>query len=105
MNALVVFAVAAVVTYGFRVSMVVSGFGERLSEEWTDRLALVAPVMLSAIVAGSLFVDHGDAAAPSGAQAASVVAALVAVRRTGSLNAAFVVGVPTFWVMSALGFA
>jgi len=102
MSALVVFAVAAAASFGLRASMVVVG-GDRVSEVWTARLPLVPPVMLSAIVASSLFLDHGHARSPSVAALAAVGAVVVGVRRTGSLNAAFAVGFPVFWALSAAG--
>lgn len=102
MSAVVVFAVAALASFGLRSSMVLAG-GDRVSEAWTVRLPLVAPVMLSAIVASSLFIENGRATPPSIAALAAVISAVVGVRRSGSLNAAFAVGFPVFWVLSALG--
>jgi branched-subunit amino acid transport protein len=102
MSALVVFAVAALVSFGLRASMVLAG-GTRLAGAWTERLPLVAPVMLGAIVASSLTVDRGQATAPSLASLAAVGAAAVGVRRTGSLSAALAIGFPVFWVISAVG--
>lgn len=102
MSAIVVFAVAALASFGLRSSMVLLG-GERPVGGWTERLPLVAPVMLSAIVANSLLVDHGQATVPSAAALAAVGAAVVGVRRTGSLLAALAVGFPVFWAVSAVG--
>lgn len=102
MSAILVFAIAALASFGLRSSMVLAG-GERLSDAWAARLPLVAPVMLSAIVASSVLVESGRASVPSPAVLAAVIGAVVGVRRTESLHAAFVVGFPVFWVMSALG--
>lgn len=101
MSTILVFAVAAVASFGLRASMLLVG-GRRVGQ-WSERLPLVAPVMLSTIVANSLTADHGEVAPPSLAALAAVVVAVVAVRRTGSLGGAFVAGFPVFWVMSALG--
>lgn len=97
MSALLVFALAAGGTYLIRISMVVSGVGERLDSTWTARLSLIAPTMLSAIVASSLFLDRNDLSLPAAADVVAVIAAALAVRRSGSLAVAFVVGFPVYW--------
>ena len=52
---------------------------------------------------GALFATAGGEAGPApAAELAAVASAVVAVRRTGSLHAAFVVGFPVYWLVGAL---
>ncbi|MDW3220110.1 MAG: AzlD domain-containing protein [Acidimicrobiales bacterium] len=102
MSALLVFLVAALGVYALRTSMIVSGIGERLDAVWTARLGLVSPVMVTSLVASSLFLDGGARCGPVGAEVVAVLAAAWAVRRTGTLAASFAVGFPTYWALSAL---
>jgi len=102
MSVLVVFAAAAAGTYLLRISMVVGGVGERLDARWSARLALVAPVMLSAIVASSLFLARSEPRVPALADIVAILASAMAVRRTGSIAVAFVVGFPVYWMLAAV---
>lgn len=103
MTLLVVLVLAGVGTYGFRASMVLAGarFG---TPKWLeDRLRLVAPAVLAALVAGSLFLDAGRRATPGVAALVAVAAGFVAVRRTGNVAAALAAGLPVYWLATAAG--
>lgn len=101
MSAIAVFAVAALATLVIRSSMIVMPLGSRLSATMITRLELVAPAMLGAMTAGALLTTGGGPTLAPTAELVAVVTAVVAVRRTGSLHAAFVVGFPVFWLISA----
>jgi branched-subunit amino acid transport protein len=105
MTLLLVLVVVAVGTYGFRVSMVLARerFG---TPAWLEpRLRLVAPAVLAALVASSLFIDSGTRSVPGMVEAIAVVAGFVAVRRTGNVAAALAVGLPVYWLGALTGLA
>jgi branched chain amino acid efflux pump len=98
---LVVIAVGAG-SYLFRISMLVLG-ARTGSPAVVERAATYAvPVSFATISAAALADYIGTADAPA-APVVSVIVAIFAVRRTGSAHAALVAGMPTFWLLSALG--
>ena len=101
MTPLVVFLVAAIGTFALRASMVVGLAGRTLPPGLQARLALVGPAAIGALCAASL--GPGPARPAAWSEIVAAVAAFVAVRRTGSLVHAFLVGMSAFWIATALG--
>ena len=97
---LVVAAVGAG-SYLFRVSMLVLAARVGLPA-FVERAARHAVPVSFAALASSALAPHLAVRHTAVAPLASVVVAIVAVRRTGSPHAALVAGLPTLWVMSAL---
>ena len=103
MSLLIALVVAGVGTYLFRISLV-AGRERFATPPWLEsRLPLVGPSVLAAIVTSSLIVTDGSPAMPTPVEAVAVVAALLAVRRTGNLGAALAVGLPIYWLGTTLG--
>jgi branched-subunit amino acid transport protein len=98
---LVVFLAAAVGTFVLRASMLVGLAGRSLHPTLQARLALVGPAAIAALCAASL--GPGPVRSVVWSEIIACVAAFVAVRRTGSLVSAFVVGMPAFWIAHTLG--
>lgn len=86
-------------TYLLRVSMLLVLAGRSLPERARTAIGLVAPAALSGLVTTMLI---GEGAPPDRADIVAVIAGFVAVRRTGHVLHAFVVGLPVF---AALTFA
>lgn len=91
-------ALAAAGTYLIRVSMVVALGRLQLSARVAQGLRLVAPAVLAALVAQTLFLDDGDIRAWSAWYPASAIAALVA-WRTRSTSWALLAGFISVWVL------
>jgi branched-subunit amino acid transport protein len=89
-------------TYMLRLSMFVLLAGRTLPAWTTTPMSLVAPAAVAALVATMLFVAHDGVHPPDIAELVGVGAGFAAVRRTGNVVAAFVVGLPVFWLMSGL---
>jgi len=89
-------------TYLLRASMFVF-VGRRSLPTWTATpMGLVAPAAVAALVASMLFTSNGAIATVPLPEFAAVGAGFLAVRRTGNVMFAFAVGMPTFWLLSAL---
>lgn len=105
MTILATFVVAATVTYALRSSVTVVG---RPVPGWLDRVAgLVTPAILASMVASSLFL-HGpdrEMEVASPAVLAAVACTFVVARRRGNVTAGLAVGLPAFWLGTALGLA
>jgi branched-subunit amino acid transport protein len=88
-------------SYLLRISMLVlaSRVGLPVVIERAARYAV--PVSFAALAASSL-AGHMTHLHGALAPAASVIVAVVAVRRTGSPRAALLAGMPTLWLLSAL---
>ena len=101
MTAVTVFAVAGLITYLLRCSMLV--FGNRLTSSTVAEpaIGLVSPAVLTAIIASALLLEHGEIARPDIAGVLSVAGAVIAVRRTSNVSMALAVGLPTYWVLTA----
>jgi branched-subunit amino acid transport protein len=65
-------------------------------------LDVVGPAAVAAIVASMLFLHDGAVEAPIAPTLAVLVGFLV-VRRTGNVLHAFAAGLPTFWLLTAVG--
>lgn len=100
MTAVAVFAVAGMITYLLRSSMVV--FGDRLtsSKSADSAIALVSPAVLTAIIASAVLLDHGALARPDIAAVFSLTGAVIAVRRTSNVSMALAIGLPIYWVVN-----
>jgi branched-subunit amino acid transport protein len=109
MTTIAAFALAGVITYLLRCSMVL--FGNRLASSTVaeSTIRLITPAVLTAIVASALLLQHGEIARPDLPGMLAVAAAVVAVRRTSNVGLALAVGLPTYWVgslaMTVSGFA
>lgn len=102
MTTWLVMIIVAVGTYGLRVSMLVAH--DRLGgSAWlAQRLSIVGPAVLAAVVASALFVSGTERVSPSPAQLAAVATALVVVRWRGNVGWALLAGFPVYWVGTAL---
>ncbi len=105
MTVLVAIILAGIGTYLLRASLVLAPERFAVGDRLAGTLPLVAPAVLAAVIASSLFVADGRPTAPSPLDVVVVGAALVTVRRTGSLGLALVVGLPLYWLGAALGVA
>jgi branched-subunit amino acid transport protein len=105
MTAWLVVLAAGLGSYLFRISMVVL-VGRIGSPARFERASdLVVPSAFAALAAGGVVAGCTGASVPEAiAPLAAVVAAVAAVRRTGSPHAAIVAGMPTLWVLN-LAFA
>lgn len=105
MTALITFAVAGLVTYLLRVSMVL--FGARLldSPRVAPAIALVGPAVLAAIIASALPLEDGHIAAPGVVSVVAIGGGALAVHRTNDVSAALFVGLPIYWLGVAAGLA
>jgi branched chain amino acid efflux pump len=97
---LVVMAVGAG-SYLFRISMLILAARTGLRPIVERAATYAVPVSFAALGVAALADHLGTADAPI-APVLSVVVAIVAVRRTGSVHAALVAGMPTYWLLSAL---
>ncbi len=86
-------------TYVLRASMFVV-LGGRTLPTWLDRpMAVVAPAAVAAVVGAMTLTSDGRIEPIAAAQLAAVAAGFVAVRRTGNVMLAFVVGLPVMWAL------
>lgn len=101
MNAIAIFAVAGMITFVLRSSMVL--FGDRLNSSAIveSAIGLVSPAVLAAIIASALLLDRGHVVQPDIAGILAVAGAVVAVRRTSNVSLALAVGLPIYWCCSA----
>ena len=88
-------------TLAMRGSMVTLLAGVAIPARIEQMLRLVAPAVLAAIVAQSLFLDDGGARALSSWHAGGLAAALVA-WRTRNVGAALAVGMAVHWTLLAI---
>ena len=101
MTPLLVFLATAIGTFVLRASVLVGLTGRTLAPKLQTRLALVGPAAIAALCAASL--GPGPARPIAWPEIVAAVTAFLAVRRTGSLVHAFVVGMPAFWLAHAFG--
>ena len=103
MNAWIVVVVAGLGSYLFRLSMIILT-GRITMPPYLERASgFVAPAAFAALAAAGVAAACGglgmtQAAAPL----AAVAAAVIAVLRTGSSQAAILAGMPALWVATAL---
>lgn len=103
MNAWTVVLAAGLGSYLFRLSMIVL-FDRITMPAYLERASqLVAPAAFAAMAtAGLVTACMSLGAAQAAAPLAAVAAAVIAVLRTGSPQAAILAGMPVFWAMTAL---
>jgi branched-subunit amino acid transport protein len=100
MTTWLVFLAVAAGTYAIRASMLVGLTGQRLPAAIQSRLALAGPAAMATLAVSALF------SGSDGMQRAELIAGLagfLAVRRTGNITHAFLVGMPALWILYALG--
>ena len=100
MTTWLVFLAVAAGTYAIRASMLVGLTGRQLPAAIQARLALAGPAAIATLVVSALF------SSSEGMQRPELIAAsagFLAVRRTGNITHAFLVGMPALWVLYALG--
>ena len=66
-------------------------------------MRFVGPAALAALTAMLLFTQGGTLRAVPVAELVAIVAGTLAVRRTGAVAYAFVVGLPVFWLLTLAG--
>jgi branched chain amino acid efflux pump len=103
MNAWIVIVAAGLGSYLFRLSMIMLTGRIRMPPYLERASGLVAPAAFAALAAAGVAAACGglgiiQAAAPL----AAVAAAVIAVLRTGSSQAAILVGMPALWIATAL---
>jgi len=103
MNPILVFALAGFATYLLRSSLVLAGGAVRSGGWLEQRIIFVGPAVLAALVASSLFVAGGSPTVGHPAEILAVVAGSAIVAKTENVGLALVVGLPVYWVASALG--
>jgi branched-subunit amino acid transport protein len=102
MTAWTVFLAIGAGTYALRASMFVL-LGERSLPAWTETpLALVAPTAIAALVASMLFTHDGRQQLASAPELLAVAGAFVVTRRTGNVLHAIAIGLPVFWIATAV---
>ncbi|MEM7340796.1 MAG: AzlD domain-containing protein [Actinomycetota bacterium] len=103
MTVLIAILLAGVGTYLLRASLVLAPASVVVSPRLVRILPLVAPAVLAAIIASSLFVAGGRPTLPPLLDIAVVGIALVVVRRTGNLGMSLIVGLPLYWAGVLVG--
>ncbi|MEM9132364.1 MAG: AzlD domain-containing protein [Actinomycetota bacterium] len=103
MNPILLFALAGVITFAIRASLVVAGDRPALQGVVASHAPLVAPAVLSAIVASALLVSDEGIGPADPAAVVAVIAGAVAVHRQGNAFTALLVGLPVYWACTALG--
>jgi len=102
-NATAVIFTVGIGTYMLRASMFVV-LGGRTPPQWLQRpLTYVGPAAIAALVGAMLLTTHGQVSVGSIPAVVAALSAFVLVRRTGNVMHSFVVGMPVFWVLTALG--
>jgi branched-subunit amino acid transport protein len=100
-NAWLVVAAAGAGSYLFRISLIPLSARTKLPPVLGRATGFAVPAAFAALAAAALagqVTADGTSLAPVGA----VVAAVVAVRSTGSRHAALVAGMPALWILSAI---
>lgn len=97
MTTIAAFAVAGVITYLLRCSMLLFGNPLGSSVVAESAIKLVTPAVLTAIVASALLLQHGEFVRPDVPSVLAVIAAVVVVRRTSQVGLALAVGLPMYW--------
>ncbi|MGA9278645.1 AzlD domain-containing protein [Ilumatobacter sp.] len=102
MTIIIAFAVTGAITYFLRSSMLVAGNRFTSSPTVESAIGLVSPAVMAAIIASTLLVDHGRIMSPDLASVAAISVAIVAVRRTGNVGSALLVGLPIYWLIGLI---
>ena len=102
MTLLIVLLIAGAGTYLLRASMVLAMDRLDPGPGFEERLRLVGPAALAALVAGSLFTAGGTPTGPGLPALAAVVVGAAVARRTGNVGLALGAGLPVFWLAQAV---
>jgi len=103
MNAWTVILAAGLGSYLFRLSMIVLFDRITMPAHLQRASELVAPAAFTALAAtGVATACMGLGVTQAAAPLAAVAAAIIAVLRTGSSQAAILVGMPTLWITAAM---
>lgn len=103
MNPIPIFVLAGLATYLLRSALII-GNGLITQGGWIEqRIVFVGPAVLAALIASSLFIADGGPAVGRPAEILAVAAGFGIVARTDNVGLALMVGLPVFWVASALG--
>ena len=103
MTALIAVLVIGASTYLLRVAMFLVVTRDGVHERWSGSMSLVAPAALAALVGSMLLTERGAVAVAPTAEVVAVAAGFVAARITGNVASALFVGLPTMWLLGALG--
>ena len=103
MNAWIVIVAAGLGSYLLRLSMIML-IGRLTMPPWLERASgLVGPAAFAALAAAGVAAACADlGVTQAAAPLAAVAAAVIAVSRTGSPQAAILVGLPVLWATTAL---
>ena len=102
MTAFVVVIAVGLISYLFRTSMLLAAAHGGVPPVLERAGRFAVPTAFSVIAVGALTGAPGGVAV---APVAGVFAGGLAVRRTGSVHAALLVGLPVLWALAALGLA
>lgn len=102
MTAWVVILAVGAGSYALRSSMLVLSSSRDLPPRVEAALSLVAPAAVGALVASMLFTGDGELAVLPWPELVAVGCGFLAVRRTGNVLSAFVVGMPVLWFLTFL---
>jgi branched-subunit amino acid transport protein len=95
-----VFLAVAVGTYVIRASMLVGLTGRQLPAAIQSRLALAGPAAIATLAVAALFSGSEGGQRP---ELLAGLAGFLAVRRTGNVTHAFLVGMPALWLLYVFG--
>ncbi|MDH3707790.1 MAG: AzlD domain-containing protein [Acidimicrobiia bacterium] len=102
MSAFLVIAAVGLGTYLLRASMFALVATKPLPRRAEAALGLVGPAAVAALVATLVLARSGSVDPGPAPELAAIAVGFVAVRRTGNVLHAFALGLPVFWVLSAL---
>jgi branched-subunit amino acid transport protein len=102
MTALLVIVAIGLGTYALRVSMFVLLGARSLPAGVGDALGFVGPAAVAALVATMMFTHSGSIEPRPTPELVAIAAGYLTVRRTGNAGFAFVAGLPTLWVLTAM---
>jgi branched-subunit amino acid transport protein len=103
MTAWLVVLAIGLIGYALQAVILVTVATRPLSDRVLVPLRFVGPAALAALTATVVFTQGGALRSVPVAELAAIVAGTVAVRRTGAVLHAFVVGLPVFWLLTLAG--
>jgi len=101
---LVVLAIG-VIGYALQALILVTVATRPLTDRILVPMRFVGPAALAALTAMLLFTQGGTLRAVPIAELVAIAAGTLAVRRTGTVAYAFVVGLPVYWLFTLAGLA
>ena len=103
MTAWLVILAIGVIGYALQALILVTVATRSLSDRVLLSMSLVGPAALAALTAMLVFTQGGTLRSVPVAELAAIVAGTLAVRRSGAVVHAFVVGLPVFWALTLVG--